>query len=156
MPVLIAEIPLWVSIVSITLSGIAIVLGITLGILIIVRQREVARWKQAGITITKGPVSANYRGHASMNLPVKGNGVLAITDSDLRFVRFLPRSEFVIPLNQITSLEHRQTWKGSYRSHPVLVIHYRDSDRDEAVGFIVRNPADWSAALAQVTSVPAP
>jgi len=153
----ITEIPPWVSIASISVSVIAIMLGaITLGIMIVIRQREIARWKQAGITFVKGPASANYRGHASVSIPVKGNGILALTNSDLRFVRYLPRSEFVIPFDQITTVEHRQTWKGSYRGRPVLVIRYRDDDREDEIGFIVRHLADWSTAIAQAADITAP
>lgn len=157
MAVIVADIPLWLSITGITLGTAIIILGAVAGILVLMMRREVTRLTQAGIAIRKGPESANYRGHASLSIPVKGNGVLALTDTEVRFVRLLPRSEFTIPLAQITRLEHHRTWKGSTRAgHQVLVIQYQDGALQDAVGFIVRDLDDWSAALAHAAQVLAP
>ncbi len=70
---------------------------------------------------------ATYRGHASVAIPARGNGLLALTDRDLRLMRLVPRREFVVPLAQITKIEQVRAWKGSYKAgRPVIVVYYHE------------------------------
>lgn len=152
--VLAADLSVWLIIGEIAL-GLLVMTGVIAAIAVYLLHREISRWRDSGFTFVKGPETANYRGHASVTVPIKGTGVVALTDADLRLVRALPRREFVIPLGQITGLERKRTWKHSYRAGmPVIVVHYRAGDGQEAMGFSVRDTAGWVAALAAATGVP--
>jgi len=67
-------------------------------------------------------------------LAVRGNGTLTLTDSELRFVRALPRKEFVVPLARVTGVgtgrSHNGKWMGWY---PVLKVAVSGDER--FVGF---------------------
>ena len=109
------------------------------------------------VRVLKGPESANYRGHQNMSVPVRGNGVLLLTDHALRFMRLLPRKEFVIPLGQITRVTVQRAFKGSAKgTHPVLVIHFQAGAEPDAVGFIVANSERqrWIEAITRAANVP--
>ncbi len=147
---------LWLILGS-TALVILIILGGALLLLTLTLRREAQRWRDAGVTFIREPASANYRGHASINIPVKGNGLLALTHIDLRFRRILPRSEFIIPLTDITGVELRKSWKHSYRpGFPVLVVHYHAGADQDAIGFMVRDVQDWAAAIAEAAQVAPP
>lgn len=110
-----------------------------------------------GVRAVKGPVSANYRGHQSIAVPVKGNGVLLLTNQDLRFVRLAPRKEIVIPLNQMQRVTEQASFKGSAKgAAPVLVVHFQDGAQQDAAGFIVPNSERqaWIDAITQAANVP--
>lgn len=110
-----------------------------------------------GAKILKEPVSANYRGHQSIAVPVKGNGVLLLTDRDLRFVRLAPRKEFVIPLDQMQRVTLQPMFKGSAKgTHPVLVVHFQKGAQPDAIGFIVPNSERqaWIDAITRAAEVP--
>jgi hypothetical protein len=130
---------------------ILILVGAVLGVVGIALRRQVRRtgeqWASQGIILRKGPEHASYRGHASVSVPMRG-GALALTDRDLRFIRLLPRREFIIPLGQITRVEQHRSWKGNYSAgSPVIVVHYRDGDREDAIGLSVRRTPDWLDAI---------
>lgn len=147
---------LWLILVSVALA-ILIVFGAVMLLLALALRREARRWRDAGVTFVKGPQSANYRGHASIAVPVKGNGLLALTDTDVRFVRIWPHSEYIIPLTQITGLELRRTWKHSYRpGFLVLLVHYQIDGADDAIGFMVRDVTAWGQAIAEAAQIPPP
>lgn len=118
--------------------------------------RAMARWQAAGLTISKGPDPVNYRGHLQGELPVRGNGVMALTTTDLRVVRLAPAREFVIPLDQITHLAVRRMWRGSYRGAPVIGVYYDDDGEENAIGVIVaaRDRQDWLDAIARAAGAP--
>ena len=145
----------------VVLIVVILVVVVTLSELVIIRirrQKQVvqARWTAEGVTFRRGPETANYEGHASITIPVRGTGVLALTDSDLRFARTLPRSEFRVPLDQIVRVEKMQSWHGSYHAgQPVIVISYReDAAGEDAIGLIVRDTPGWLDAISQAAGVP--
>ncbi len=127
------------------------------------RQKQVvqARWTAEGATFRRGPELANYQGLASVSVPLRGTGVLALTDSDLRFARALPRREFRVSLDQIVKVEKMRSWHGSYRAgQPVLVVSFRNdaptagTESEDAIGFIVRDAPGWLDAIAQAAGIP--
>ncbi len=146
---------------------VALVLAILFVVLLIVFSRlyaQVEKLKTAalgsvpvGAKILKEPVSANYRGHQSIAVPVKGSGVLLLTDRDLRFVQLLPRRDFVIPLAQMQRVTVQRVFKGSAKgTHPVLVVHFQEGAQPDAIGFIVPNSERqaWVDAITQAANVP--
>lgn len=155
-----------------TIEVVLFVVALVLGILVIIRavwafvarglRRQLddvsVRWREQGLTIVKGPESANYRGHLSKTVPVRGNGILALTTLDLRFVRLAPPEEFVVPLADITRVVIRRVWQGSYRGGTrVMGIYYRDASLpggEDAIGLIVRDPADWARSVGLAANVP--
>ena len=144
--------------VLLLVMGILAVNVVVLGIILFILRRQIERirqqWQAAGFTLIKGPEGANYRGHASVTVPMRGNGVVALTPTDLRVVRLMPRKEFVVPLAQITHVTVERAWHGSYRARrPVLVMHYQH-DGEDAIGISLRNIEDWRHAIAQAAHVP--
>ena len=127
-------------------------IGLILAVVIYFLRGQVKRigtsWAAQGFTFRKGPEHASYQGHASVTVPMRGSGVLGLTDHDLRLRQIVPRREFVIPLAQITQVEQHRAWKGRYSpGTPVIVVHYRDGDQEDAIGFSVRDPQGWLDAL---------
>jgi hypothetical protein len=117
--------------------------------------RVYQRWLDEGVQIVEGPAQANYRGHLT-GLPVRGNGVLALTDRDLRFAQFAPSREFVVPLDQITRVTSQRGWRGSIRvGYPVIGVYYREGSTEDALGIMVQRSAheDWLTAIAQAAGV---
>jgi hypothetical protein len=140
--------------VLVLVAGIVAVNATIWGVLVFWLRRRIRRataeWAAQGIAVLKGPGTANYIGHASDKMSLRGTGSLILTDRDLRFMRIVPRREYVVQLAQITHLEQMRAWKGDYRArHPVVVVHYHDSAtaRDDAIGFSVRHAQDWLNAI---------
>jgi hypothetical protein len=109
------------------------------------------------VTLVKGPLAVNYRGHQSIAVPLKGSGVLLLTDRDLRFVRLAPRKEFVIPFEQMQRVTEQRTFKGSAKgTHPVVVVHFQDGALQDAIGFILPNSdrQAWIDAITHAAHVP--
>jgi hypothetical protein len=118
--------------------------------------RVYTRWLDEGIQIVEGPAQANYRGHLT-GLPVRGNGVLALTDRDLRFAQFAPAREFIVPLDQITRVTSRRGWRGSIRvGYPVIGVYYREGPTEIALGLMVQRSAHeaWLNAISRAANVP--
>ena len=122
--------------------------------------RVYERWLDEGVQIVKGPAQANYRGHLSMAIPVRGNGVLALTDHDLRFAQFAPQREFIVPLDQITHLVVKRVWIRNTRGgQPVIGVYFHTNDlggdQTDALGVIVapRERQAWLDAIAQAAKV---
>ena len=153
--------PLGIGFLSVSILGFVVVLYIVLSQVLahMVRQQIIevtAQWQVAGVQIVKGPATGNYRGHLSAAVPVKGVGVLALTDRDLRFVRLKPRQEFVIPLAHITHLVVKRVWKGSYRGGlPVIGVYFDDGVQADAMGVIVarQDQPAWIDAITQAAGV---
>jgi hypothetical protein len=126
--------------------------------LVVLSRRQAARlreeWAAAGLAIHKGPDLANYRGHAGDLLAVRGNGLIALTDDDVRIVRFWPRQEFVIPLDAITHLDTPRVWNASYRAGaPLLAIYYQREDEQTGVGVFLRDRDAWQHTIAHAAGV---
>jgi hypothetical protein len=137
------------------------VIGLMYSLLIYVLRAQLKRisaaWTKQGITFHKGPEHANYRGHASITVPLRGSSVLGLTDHELRLLRLIPHHEFVIPLAQITQIEQLRAWKGGYLvGSPVIVVHYHDGKKEDAIGFLVDDPQSWLDAIAAAARVPVP
>lgn len=153
--------PLGIVALSIGIVGLVVVFYVVLSLWLahsVKRQTAefTANWQAAGLQIVKGPANANYRGHLSVAMPVKGLGVLALTERDLRFMRLMPRQEFVIPLEQITHLEIKRVWKGSSRGGlPVIGVYFSDGALSDAMGVIVarQDQPAWTDAIAQAAGV---
>ncbi|NDJ75210.1 MAG: hypothetical protein GYB65_03035 [Chloroflexi bacterium] len=149
--------------IAILITG-AIVFGVMILVWVLVivllrRQMEMVqrRWTEQSLVIHHGPEMANYRGHKSMALPVKGNGILALTDRDLRFAQLVPRREYVIPLSAITRLEHPRIWARSSRAGmPLFAVYFQQDGEEDAIGFGVRDKKAWIDAIAAVTSATPP
>ncbi len=152
--------PLGIVALSIGIVGLVVVfyVGVSLWLVHSLKRQTAeftANWQAAGLQIVKGPTNANYRGHLS-TASVKGLGVLALTDRDLRFMRLMPRQEFVIPLEQITHLEIKRVWKGSARGGlPVIGVHFNDGAQSDALGVIVarQDHSAWIDAITQAAGV---
>jgi hypothetical protein len=146
--------------VVVLVAGIVAINLTMWGLLVALLRRRMRRiraaWTAQGIVILKGPATANYIGHASDRIALRGTGTLILTGRDLYFMRLLPRREVVIPLAQITHAEQMRAWKGDYQlGRPVVVVHYRDpgTAQDDAVGFSLRNASAWLEAIQAAAEV---
>jgi len=112
-------------------------------------------WVARGLRFRRGPESASYQGHERASLPLRGNGLITLTDLDLRFMQVMPRREFVVPLTQITSVEQHRAWKGHYSpGNPIMVVRYGGGDQADAIGLMVRDTQGWQDVLTSAAHLP--
>jgi hypothetical protein len=94
---------------------------------------------------------ANFFGQESKGVfQTRGNGTLAITDTELVFEKWVPRREYVIPLNQIVAIEMPKSFLGKTTFTPLLKIVYRtDAGEQDAIAWSVRDAAGVKLQLEQ-------
>lgn len=83
---------------------------------------------------------------------LRGNGVLGLAPTEVRFVLDVPRRELVIPRSAITQVSVEPVLQLAGRTvsarHPWLVVWWTDERGDEAmVGLLVPEPDRWRAEL---------
>ena len=83
--------------------------------------------------------NASFFGQESLGVTQgRGNGTLIITDSELVFIRWMPRKEFVISLKSITGLETPTSFLGKTRFTPLLkVVYTNDTDHPDSMAWHV-------------------
>ncbi len=69
---------------------------------------------------------------------LRGNGTLVISDSELYFRKWVPLTEYTIPLNRIESIESPKVYLGKSYGRPLLKINYRREDgQSDSMGWYV-------------------
>ncbi|MET9214655.1 MULTISPECIES: hypothetical protein [unclassified Nocardia] len=98
-------------------------------------------------TVVRGPEKALYRGATAPGFPtVKGNGVVALTATSLRFRPYVGTA-FDVPVAEIVSAHEAKVFQGAVtggRTH--LVVDTRAGE----IGFFVEDTAAWLRAIERV------
>jgi hypothetical protein len=110
-----------------------------------------AEVQAAGEHLRRGPESAHYRGASAGYSRVKGNGVLVLTDRQLRF-RKLTGGRIDVPLKEIVGMREAKRFQGYVSGQTVLILQLRTGAE---VGFIVTDLPGWRAALQETQSAAA-
>jgi hypothetical protein len=59
---------------------------------------------------------------------LRGNGTLVITDSELIFMKWVPKRDYIIPLRSITGIETPSSFLGKSRFTPLLKVVFTDEN----------------------------
>jgi hypothetical protein len=91
--------------------------------------------------------SANYQGVETVKPDgatkrewkvVRGNGTLTLTPEELRFVRWVPKKAWVIPLASVVSVEARTGHNGKWTfGCPAVKVRFRDGEEERVFGVLV-------------------
>lgn len=86
---------------------------------------------------------ANFFGQLSKGLTqIRGNGTLVLTDAEIIFEKWMPRTEYRIPLNRIHSIETPKVFLSKSVGRPLLKINYEDeTGRSDAIAWYVKDVA---------------
>lgn len=89
---------------------------------------------------------ANLLGRKSLGMSqIRGNGVLALTNSRLVFRMLLPRRIFEIHLDSIENMEHPMTFLGKTKGMRLLVVNYTNEEEEpDAMGWAAKDPDGWA------------
>lgn len=98
------------------------------------RERSVReRFPQARLLLP----NVHFFGQQSLGVTqARGNGTLALTDSELYFERWVPRKEYRIPLSAISSIETPTSFLGKTRFRPLLQVNFtNDNGQPDAMAW---------------------
>ncbi|GIQ68277.1 hypothetical protein [Xylanibacillus composti] len=90
-----------------------------------------------------------YRGNNRMKL-WSGSGMLALTPSRLRFMRYFGRASLNIPLTTLTGIHETHTFRDKVSLSRLMVVTYREADGTlVSVAFTNVDAGAWSEAIRQ-------
>ena len=120
------------------------------------KAETIDRWATEGVEFTHGPASSQFGGLESMEHNItRGIGYAVLTPADLRVTCAIPRTEWwVVPLKQITGITLAYNFLGkSAKQTPFIVIHYKDNDNIDRLGFQVKDAETWATEVANAAGV---
>ncbi|HWB79141.1 MAG TPA: hypothetical protein VG755_29475 [Nannocystaceae bacterium] len=138
-------------IVSLSLSGLAIVLG--LAWFWVGRLRKSGRARiDAEVLRGRAPQlvdeMANFFGLSSIGaVQARGNGCLVLTDDELAFAQWVPQRLFRVRLADIVAVEETRSHLGKSVARMLLLVRWRSDGADESAAWFVRDLEGWLAAL---------
>jgi hypothetical protein len=111
--------------------AILIVVGAFAAIAAVLERVQVSARAQAQAVQARFPnaqvVQANFFGQESAGvMQLRGNGALALTDTELYFERLWPRREYCIPLAAIEGIETPSSYLGKTNFQPLLKVVFRN------------------------------
>lgn len=131
------------------LLGLAVFFALVFGGVFVVL-RYIARQKEASArerypTVRQIDRAASFFGQESRGvMQLRGNGTLILTDSELIFERWVPNTEFRIPLRSIQSLENPTAFLGKSRFTPLLkVVYTNEQGATDAMAWQVPDLSGW-------------
>jgi hypothetical protein len=114
------------------------------------------RWAAEGVEFTFGPAASQFGGLQSMGQAVKrGIGYAVLTQTDLRVTCAIPRTQWwAVPFKQITEVTLATNFLGKSASQtPFIVIHFKDNDNIDRLGFQVKDAETWAEKVANAAGV---
>ena len=83
---------------------------------------------------------------------IRGNGLLTLTSSELRFVRWVPKTEFVIALASVVGVEAGKSHNGKRTfGYPVVKVRFADADGERVFGVLVGRAKEADAWVEAIT-----
>ncbi len=134
-------------------SSLIVIFGIVFGIAIVILRRMASRNMAAALAnFPQAQVlarSALFFGQQSKGVTqLRGNGTLLLTDDTLYFRKWVPMTEYTIPLGSIRSIETPIAHLGKSYGKPLLKVNYRsEGGSEDAIAWYVR---DLESAMAQI------
>ena len=87
---------------------------------------------------------------------IRGNGTLTLRASELRFVRWVPKKEFTIPLTSVVSVEAGKSHNGKRSfGFPVVKVRFAGADGERVFGVLVGRSEEadaWVEAIRATAS----
>ena len=83
---------------------------------------------------------------------IRGNGILACTDTELWFRMFAPARTTSIPLDTIFEITTTRSHLGKGCIRPMLLVRFRTTDGDDAVAWALPDLDRWLDTLQRVTA----
>lgn len=65
---------------------------------------------------------------------IRGNGTLTLTSKELIFERWLPKKEFVVPLEKIEKIEIKRVHNLKTKLLPILRVYFQDEENFKVMG----------------------
>lgn len=78
----------------------------------------------------------------------RGNGALALTQSEIFFLLYVPERELRIPLANITAVTHPRGHLGKTGGVKLLHLAFTTPEGEDAIAWRVPDPEAWAAKLA--------
>jgi len=117
--------------IELTLAIVVLVVVILAAVFIPLRRMAARRTEAVRARFPKARLiipGANFFGQESQGvMQMRGNGTLALTDSELYFEQYITRKEFHIPLTAIQSIETTNSHLGKTIFRPLLKIIIKDN-----------------------------
>lgn len=105
--------------------------------------KVVTAWRNVPLEFVRGPEIANFLNQRRL-FGARGNGVLVLTPTELRFARIAAENEIIIPLDSIAQVQRVKRFNGYRASKPFLAI--KDTS-GTWTGFQVGNAERWEEDL---------
>lgn len=100
--------------------------------------------KKTGEKVGLKDTSANFFGLKSLGGgQIRGNGILVLTDKNVRFFRYFPKKEITIPIQSIKNIDSTNAYLGKSVFAPLLKIEYEGDE----TAFWVEDLQEWTDAL---------
>jgi hypothetical protein len=91
---------------------------------------------------------ANSFGQESIGrLQLRGNGGLVLTNRQLHFFLFMPRSDVSIPLDAITEVKLTKSHLGKATIYDLLKVHFSSNSTEDSVAWYVTDPNAWKSRI---------
>jgi hypothetical protein len=138
---------------QILIVGMILLIVIAVGVTFVsLRQLSLARYAAARERFPNAKViirSANFFGQESRGvMQLRGNGTLALTDTELFFEQWIPRREFRIPLSAIQAIEMPASFLGKTNFRPLLKVVFKDeAGNTDSMAWLVPNVEGLKRAL---------
>jgi hypothetical protein len=120
------------------------------------KAETVDRWAVEGVEFTYGPAASQFGGLESMGHAVtRGIGYAVLTHADLRVTCATPRTQWwAVPFKQITEVTLATNFLGKSASQtPFIVIHFKDNDYIDRLGFQVKDAETWAEKVANAAGI---
>ncbi len=98
--------------------------------------------------IIMATTSANFFGEKSKGgKQIRGNGALVLTKGEVFFIRAVPFTEYIIPIESITEISTPTSFNGKTVFSKLLRIQYKTDSGSDAMAWAIRNPNKWEEAI---------
>lgn len=133
-------------IIALVLGGLILIIGIPLAVQRFLKKPlgEAVEKRYSAEQILLRDDKANCFGRTLDGvLQIRGNGVLVLVETELFFVRALPKAEFSVPLASISKMEITKSHLGKAVPYDLLKVHFDADGQGDSVAWYVGEPAEW-------------
>lgn len=117
------------------------------------RQKEASAWERYPSARQIDRAASFFGQESRGRTQTRGNGTLILTDSDLIFERWVPNTQFRIPLRSIQSLENPTWFLGKSRFTPLLkVVYTNEQGTRDAMAWQVPDLNGWMRRINEARS----
>lgn len=79
---------------------------------------------------------------------IRGNGSLILTPDKIHFLRWIPKKDIVIPLENIEDIERVNSFLGKSKKDELLKINFNDSEgKKDSAAWLLENMHAWERVI---------